>query len=121
MSKTVQTEKVSLKSFVVLSLLILSTGALVVLNLFAFLPKEKNVSAQEEKVLGEDIQKPQTVNYWQAFLIDNPSYLPGIIELTKIKISEEKFTEAKILIEKAKLLNANDSEVKRLDLLLKNK
>lgn len=56
--------------------------------------------------------------FWEAFLINNPTYFSGWIELVKIEVQLENVESAKKALQKARGINPNSDEIKKLDKLL---
>lgn len=52
--------------------------------------------------------------FWKTLLSKYPTYFAGWIELTKIEVQLENISAAKVALEKAREINPNSSEVKRL-------
>lgn len=56
--------------------------------------------------------------FWEGLLTKHPTYLSGWIELTKIEVQLENLKAAKIALEKAREIDPNSIEVKKLSEVL---
>lgn len=68
----------------------------------------KNRHYEDEKnVLGTEDTKNNQLVFWQDFLLKNPNYLPGWIELYKLQVKNNNYTEAIYSFGKIKTLAPN--------------
>ena len=97
---------------------ILIVAALSVFNLAIFSSSNQKGVLSLKTVLDSNQVLLQEKLFWEAFLINNPTYFSGWIELVKIEVQLENVESAKNALQKARGINPNSDEIKKLDELL---
>ncbi len=89
-----------------------------IINLLNYLARD------EESVLGVRIEIETKTSleqgkiFWENFLVENPSYLQGWLELAKIEVQLENFDAARSAFSKAKTINPNSELIKNAESVL---
>lgn len=89
-----------------------------IINLLNYLARD------EESVLGVRIESETKTSleqgkiFWENFLVENPSYLQGWLELAKIEVQLENFEAARSAFSKAKTINPNSELIKNAESVL---
>ena len=97
--------KIGLYLFVCISILMLATLNFVI----GFFQEHK------PRVLGTEDFTQRKIDFWQNFLVIYPTYEAGWIEIAKIEIQKQNYTEALWALSKAKEINPNSEKVKNLE------
>lgn len=101
-------------AYLVVATLLLFSG----LNFETFKQNQKVLGVETEKTNEEPIFQTDE-NFWTDFLIQNPNYFEGWIELAKLDIDSGKTDLAIYSYTKAKQLNPNSPKIKELEGLLR--
>lgn len=97
---------------------VLIVTALSVFNIALFSSSNQKGVLGLKTVLNSNQVLLQERLFWEAFLINNPTYFSGWIELVKIEVQLENIESAKNALQKARFINPNSDEIKKLGKLL---
>lgn len=87
-------------------------------NFENFLTNQKVLGAQSGSSEQELLLEQKI--FWEDFIVENPTYLDGWIELTKINLKLEDIESAKFSLKMAEEINPNSIKVKELRTLIGN-
>jgi hypothetical protein len=87
-------------------------------NLQSYLSERQILGAGVNIKIQKNNELLQEKNYWESIVFQNPSYLPGFIELTNINLELGNRDSAIINLIKARQINPNSEEIKRLEKFL---
>ncbi len=118
MTKKIPKRKGEIKNSIVLILPICAVISIVALSLFNFVFYS---TSQSKNVLGVKIETNTKTAlsderfFWQNFLEENPTYLPGWLELAKIEVQLENVESARYALEMAKSIDPNSNVVNEVE------
>jgi len=84
-------------------------------NLRSYLSREQVLGLQIDNEIKNHTQVVQEKTFWESILSQNPSYLPGYLELAKINFSLGDKNSAYSDLMKASEINPNSLDVKNLE------
>ncbi len=87
-------------------------------NLHSYLFGEQVLGADVNIKIQKNYELLKEKEYWDSVVLQNPSYLPGYIELININLELEDRNSAIINLIKARQINPNSEEVKSLERVL---
>jgi cytochrome c-type biogenesis protein CcmH/NrfG len=87
-------------------------------NIKTLLSPKKVLGTQTEAKIEELKNLRTEEKYWEDFLVKNPTYLDGWIELTRIEIEIGNNTKAKEVLAKAREIDPNSPKIIGLGKLL---
>jgi hypothetical protein len=88
-------------------------------NLRSYFSQEQVLGTETIKQIRKNNELIQEKVYWENVIYQNPSYLPGYIELINLDIELKNRNSAIINLIKARQINPNSEKVKILEEILK--
>jgi len=96
-----------------LSILYISCAFLVLITLSLF-NLALYLFKSNHEVLGANSEVSQEIIFWHDFLTENPSYIDGWLELTKLEYEKGNFASSQEALRQAEIIDPNSEELKKL-------